>query len=279
MSDFEKNAASGCCVEEKSGHRECCGKMSKYSWRNPKMVIMLVGVVLLAAIVAVAILRDRLVNQPQWQVNVTGQGRVSYQPDIANVTLGVQIDKVKQAQEALKQMNDKMTSILAALQQIGVAAEDIQTQNYSLYPQYDYKDGTSIPSGYSANQQLVVKVKQIDSDKAKLPKIIAQATGAGANQVLGIAFDVSNLDELKQQARLKAMADARAKAGVLATAAGVRLGKVVGWWENLLQAPGALAPYYGDKGGIGGSGASVTPPVPSGNNEIIMELTLNYKVK
>lgn len=277
MENFNETVAKP--VPEQCACPKCCTKFNKYSWRNPQMIIMLITVVALTGIVVVAILRDRLVNQPPWQVSVTGQGKISYQPDTANVTLGVQVDKIKSASDALNQMNDKMTKIMAALEQVGVATEDIQTQNYSLYPQYDYKDGVSIPSGYSANQQLVIKVKQINSDKAKLPKIISQAESAGANQVVGVAFDVSNLDELKQQARLKAMADARAKSGVLAKAAGVKLGEVVGWWENLLQAPGVNALYYGDKGGVGGSGAPATPQVPSGSNEIIVELTLNYKVE
>lgn len=260
--------------------RAGCKLAGKYGWSNPIMIIKLIGVLALAAIIIVAILRDRIVNQPQFQVNVTGQGKVSYEPDIANATLGVQVDKVKDAPVALQQLNDKMTKIVAALKTVGVAAADIQTQNYSLYPQYDYKDGVAIPSGYSANQQLVVKVKDINNNPNMLPGVIAAATKAGANQVMGINFDVSNLDELKQAARLMAIDDARGKSGTTARAAGVRLGKVVGWWENVMQAPGLSSQFYGDKGGLGGGPIPApAPQVPTGSSEIIMEVTLNYQVK
>lgn len=252
----------------------CCG-----SWRSPKTILVLVGLILLTGLLTVALLRDRWVNQPQWQVNVIGQGKVKYQPDIAKVTLGVQVDKATTAEQALQQLNDKMAGVVKAVTAVGVAVEDIQTQTYYLNPQYDYKNGITTPAGYSANQQLVVKVKIADANDQQVSKVIAGATKAGANQVGGINFDVSNLQDLKEQARLAAIADAKDKSVKLAAAAGVRLGKVVGWWENVVQAPGQPSPYYGDgKGGLGGA-AAATPSVPNGDQEVIIEITLNYQVK
>ncbi len=250
------------------------------AWREPRVVLALIGMVLLAGIVTVSILRDRIVNYPQWQVNVTGQGKVSYQPDTAEVTIGVQVDRAAFADLALKQLNDKMQKIVEAVKAAGIPAEDISTQNYSLSPQYDYRDGVQVSAGYTANQQVVVKVKDLKDSQDKLSKVIGESTKAGANQVLGITFNVSNLEQLKQEARLKAIADAKSKAGSLADAAGVKLGKVVGWWENLVQAPGqpGLYGYADGKGGMGG-GAAGSPTVPTGTQEVIIEVNLNYKVE
>lgn len=253
--------------------------MPSSAWREPRAVLALIGMLLLAGIVTVSILRDRIVNYPQWQVNVVGQGKVSYQPDVAEVTIGVQVDRAAFADLALKQLNEKMQKIVDAVKAAGIPQEDISTQNYSLSPQYDYRDGVQVSAGYTANQQVVVKVKDIKDSQDKLSKVIAESTKAGANQVLGIAFNVSNLEDLKQEARLKAIADAKNKAGSLADAAGVKLGKVVGWWENLVQAPGQPSPYsYADgKGGMGGGMSS--PTVPTGTQEVIVEVNLNYKVE
>lgn len=249
------------------------------AWREPKVVLVLIGLLLLAGIVALAILRERLVSPAQWQVAVIGQGKVSYQPDLAIVTLGVQVDRAVYAESALKQLNDKMQKVVAALKAVQVSAEDITTQNYSLYPQYDYKDGVSTSAGYSANQQVVIKLKDIQ-DGSRLSQVIDQATKAGANQITGIAFDLSNLNDLKQEARLKAIADAKQKAQSQAQAAGVRLGKVIGWWENLVQGPGPTSPLaYGKGGEVGGGGTPATPQVATGTQEIIIEVSLNYKVK
>lgn len=249
-------------------------------WR---WILAALAIVLVAAIVIVALLRDRIINNPQWQVSVIGQGRVSYQPNIANVTLGVQIDKVPQATDALNQLNDRVSKSIAAVKALGIADEDIQTQNYSLFPQYDYIDNTSKLSGYNANQQLTVKVRNLQDNPNQVSRVISAATAAGANQVTSVTFDVSNLDELKQEARIKAINDAKSKAGDISRAAGVRLGKVIGWWENVVQAPGVPMPYYGGERGMGGQVSAaapvVSPTVPGGSQEIVIEVNLNYKVK
>ncbi|MFZ5391493.1 MAG: SIMPL domain-containing protein [Patescibacteria group bacterium] len=258
-------------MEQVNSASSCCP-----SWRSPKTILSLVGLILLAGVLVLALLRDRFVNQPQWQVNVTGQGRVSYQPDVANVTLGVQVDKVATAAKALQELNDKMAKVIAAAKASGIDETNIQTQSYYLNPQYDYKDGVTIPSGYSANQQLVVKVNEIAGDSSKVAKVIAAATEAGANQVAGVSFEASNLEDLKEEARLKAIADAKTKSVKLSAAAGVELAEVVGWWENLIQVPGQPTPYYDGKGGMG---SAVSPQLPASNQEVVIEVNLNYKIK
>jgi len=246
----------------------------------PKAAIGIILILAITAVAIVSIIRDRIVNYPQNQVSVAGQGKVAYQPDIATINLGVQIDKAAKADEALNQLNSRIKNIVAAVKGQGVAPEDIITQNYSLYPQYDYANNVSTQTGFNANQQIIVKVRDIKNNPDRVSQLIAEATKAGINQVLGISFDVSNLDELKQQARLKALADANSKAAGMASAAGVRLGDIVGWWENYVQGPGILS-YGSDKGGMGGaSGAiSAAPTVPAGSMEVIVEINLNYKLK
>ncbi len=258
-------------------------EIKNYSGRNkwPLAITAIVAMILVTGIVVVSIVRDRIVNVPQNQVTVVGQGKISYQPDIANVTLGVQIDKVAKAEDALNQLNDKSTKIVTAIKALGISDADIQTQNYSLSAQYDYVNNVSSVSGYNANEQLVVKVRDIVNKTDLISKVIAEASKAGANQVNGISFTVSNLEDLKQQARVMAIADAKVKANSMASAAGVGLGDIVGWWENFVQGPGSSGTGSGvadGKGGAGGSG-SVLPTVPTGSQEIIMEMNLSYKVK
>ena len=252
--------------------------LSRY--KNPKFVIALISIIVLGVIVIVSILRERLVSPPQNQVAVTGQGKVAYQPDTANVVLGVHIDKSPTAEEALRQINEKMGKIIPAVKAVGIKDEDIATQNYSLFPQYDYLDGISRPSGYSADQQLLVKIKNIKDNPDLVGKVISQASAAGTNQVLSVRFDISNINELKQQARLKAIADAKAKSGDLAKAAGVKLKKVTGWYENLIQSPDAqnYASGFG-AGGLAEKAIAPIPQIPTGAQEIIIEMNLQYEVK
>lgn len=243
-----------------------------------RVAIIIVGLLVLGAIVSFAILRDRFVSQ-QWRtVTVTGQGRVSYNPDLAIVTLGVQIDKVSKPDEALNQLNSKVAGIVSALKEIGIAAEDIQTQNYSLYPQYDYINNASKVTGYNANQQLVVKISGYDKDQSRLSQAIAAASKAGANQVNSLTFDSSQMNDLKQQARLAAISDAKDKSAALAETAGVELKEIVGWYENYINPTPVYSTMDYARGGMG-AGGEASPQTPAGEREVVIEIGVNYNIK
>ncbi len=249
-----------------------------HSGKSARVIVLIVGMLLLAGIITVAILRDRIVNQQFRSVTINGQGKIVYNPDIAIVTLGVQIDKIAKPEEALSQLNSKVEGIIKAVKALGITNENIQTQNYSLYPQYDYKDNISTVSGYNANQQLVIKVMEYDKNPGRLSAVIAAASKAGANQVNNLAFDALNINDLKQQARIAAIADAKSKSDALAQAAGVRLEKITGWYENLIN---PIAMYNNIDYGKGGAGAGspVGPSLPAGDHEVIIEIGVTYNIK
>lgn len=241
-----------------------------------RTAIILTALVLLASVIIMAILRDRIVNQQFKNVTVTGQGKITYTPDLAIVNLGVQIDKVAKPEDALNQLNAKVAGIIKSVKEAGVSPENIQTQNYSLYAQYDYKDNVSLISGYNANEQLTIKVTGYNKDQNKLSRVIAAASKAGANQVNSLSFDASSMIDLKQSARIMAIQDAKNKSAALASAAGVSLGEITGWYENLINP----VPVYGGsdaKGGLGAGGAA--PQIPAGNQEVIIEIGLTYNIK
>jgi uncharacterized protein YggE len=246
-------------------------------WKSPRVAIIILAMLLLAGIITAAILRDRIVNQQFRSVTVTGQGKVTYKPDIALVTLGVQIDKIAKPEDTLNQLNTKVASIIKAVKTLGIADENIQTQNYSLYPQYDYKDNISVVSGYNANQQLVIKIINYDKNPGKLNAVIAAASKAGANQVNNLSFDASNMNDLKQQARVLAIADAKSKSTTLASTAGVRLEDIIGWDENVIS-PVPAAYYDYGKGGAGVA-QTVSPSISAGDNEVLIEIGVTYNIK
>lgn len=250
----------------------CCSRHGKFG----RVVVMLMGMILLTGVIAIAILRDRIVNEQFRTVTITGQGKVEYNPDLAVVTLGVQIDKVAKPEEALSQLNKKVEEIIKAVKAAGIGDEDIQTQNYSLYPQYDYIDNVSSVSGYNANQQLVIKVAGYDKNPGRLSLVIAEASRAGANQVNNLVFDASDMNDLKQEARIKAIGDAKGKSEALATAAGVRLEEIIGWYENTISPMAGYIDY--GKGGMGAGGAVSSPNTPSGSREVVIEIGVTYNI-
>jgi hypothetical protein len=231
--------------------------------------------VLVAGIVFVALVRERIVSVNQWQVSVTGQGRVSYVPDIANIKLEVLVEKKAAPSDAVKELNEKVNKVFEAVKKAGVAEGDIQVLNYTLSPQYDLVKEVSTLTGYSANQSILVKVRGVDKEPNKAASVLSAANNAGVNRINGIGFEASNENELKNEARLKAIADARGKAGGLAQSLGVELERVVGWWENYIG-PTAYDMSFDGKGGLGLGGGGAEPVVASGAREIVIEANVNY---
>ena len=156
-------------------------------------------------------------------VTVTGEATVSVAPDTAVIRIGV-TSSAKTAREASDANAKQMTSVMAAIKDTGIADRDVQTSRLSLQPQYDAnKSGTARLLGFQVTNQLMVKIRDID----KLPAILDRAIAAGANEMSGIEFIVSEQSKLLDQARDEAIADGRRKAELYAKAAGVRVGQVI----------------------------------------------------
>ena len=173
------------------------------------------GLVLLAFTAASGQAADRLVT-------VTGEATVAVAPDMAVIRVGV-TSAGKSAREASDTNAKQMTAVLAAIKDAGIGARDIQTSRLSLQPQYDpNRSGTARLLGFQATNQITVNIRDID----KLAGIIDQAIAAGANEMSGLEFVVSEQSKLLDQARDDAIADARRKAERYAKAAGVKLGAV-----------------------------------------------------
>ena len=159
-------------------------------------------------------------------ITVSGMGEATARPDQASVTLGV-ITEATTAREALSANNAAMQGVFDQLTQIGIAEENIQTTNFSISPQYPpYRQDNNEPRrivGYQVSNNVTVLFDNLDDLGPGLDAIVS----SGANQLYGISFSISETDDLLMSARADAVADARAKAEVLAEAAGVTLGRVL----------------------------------------------------
>ena len=199
-------------------------------------------------------------------VTVTGEATVSVAPDMAVIRIGV-ASQGKTAREASDANARQMTAVLAAIKDAGIAERDVQTSRLSLQPQYD--PNRSAPArllGFQANNQLTVKIRDI----AQLPGILDRAIGAGANEMSGIEFAVSEQSKLLDQARGEAIADARRKAELYARAAGAKVGSVVAIVEEG-SAPPLAYPLKAMR-----AGAAV--PVAPGEQTLRVVVTVSYEL-
>ena len=152
------------------------------------------------------------------EIRVTGTGEVLVPADTAVVSLGVSAAD-KDVRTAQGMANEAIAAIRAALIEGGIAEEDINTDYINIYAMYDYGSGSEQITGYNANSTLAIRVKDID----RVGEVIDLAFGAGANTLNGINFSATDTTAAKEKAMRLAVADAQAKADVLADAAGLQI--------------------------------------------------------
>jgi uncharacterized protein YggE len=201
-------------------------------------------------------------------ISVTGEAQISVAPDIAFVDAGVATD-ARTAREASEANNNAMTKVFAALKAANIDARDIQTSRLSLQPQYaPNRSGPSPVVGYRASNRVTVRIH----DVSKVAGVIDTLVGAGANDIGNINFEVSQASKLLDDAREKAVADARRKAEIYAKAAGVTLGAPLSISEG-----GAPQPMFRTKM-VGGMAAAPTP-VAQGEETLSVSVGVTWAIK
>lgn len=172
---------------------------------------------------------------PPAQVTITGEGQVSAAPDMATLSLGV-TSTAKTARAAMDENAAQMTTVLANLSAAGIAARDLQTSGLSLQANWTNSSlsGGNTIDGYTAANQLSVRVR----DLATLGTLIDAAINDGVNTFNSVQFAVTDPAPLLDEARKRAVADARHRAEIFATAAGITLGPILAITEGGSPNPG-----------------------------------------
>lgn len=170
-------------------------------------------------------------------IRVSGSGSSSAKATQASLTLGVRTENAS-ADVAVDENAERMNTVLDALEDLGIPEEDIETVSYSVYPQYDYERRET--TGYRVVNMVEVTVKDIDL----IGEVIDSTTGAGANQIQGISFTLSDEDiaNLREEAYVKALQDAENKAGLIADTLELEITGVSSVTENTYQ---PYTPYRG----------------------------------
>jgi uncharacterized protein len=158
-------------------------------------------------------------------IGVSAQGEASVTPDLALVTFAVSGDG-KELAPTRDDVNRRSSAVLAALRKLKIADADISAPDVGIHPQYDYRKGQKL-IGYRVSRQMQVKVRELD----RLGEVMDVVVAAGANEVFGAQMSAADPSAAEHAALEAAVAAARAKAEVLAAAAGVKLGRVA-WIEE-----------------------------------------------
>jgi len=201
-------------------------------------------------------------------IAVSASGMVVVEPDLAHISTGV-VTEGETAKDAIARNNAVMGKLIAGLKAGGIAARDIQISALNVEPRYTQaKDGRpAVLSGYRVTNQVRLTVR----DVTKVGEVLDQAITLGANQVHGIGFDVANAETLKDEARKQAIANARRRAELYATAAGVQLGPVL----QITESGHAMRPFAGAQR----AAMAASVPIEAGTRTLAVEVHVTYGLK
>lgn len=208
---------------------------------------------------------------PEHTITVSASGVASTAPDVADVYIGVSIQKPT-VKDARASAAATMTSVLAAVKKTGVADKDIVTTNIDLSPVYDYSISGKAPRlvGYQWTNTVKITVRNLDN----LAAVIDDSATAGATTVQGISFRIDDPKPLQALARQTAMTDARAKADALAKAAGVTIKGVA----SISESSSAPSPIYYNMGAALDKAASASTPIQTGTTDVTISVTVSYLI-
>ena len=144
-------------------------------------------------------------------------------PDLARIYIGVET-RGEEAAPAAQENSAQTAQILDILDGFGIAPEDIQTSNFSIYTQENRDpDGNITQVTYIVQNTVNVTVR----DLAQVGAVLDGVVQAGANSISGIQFDLADRSQVNERALQAAVLDAQTQAGILAGAAEVDLGQVL----------------------------------------------------
>jgi len=210
---------------------------------------------------------------PPETISVTGTGVATLTPDRFSFTAGVQTT-APTVEEAVNQNNAKMASVIAALKRAGATDQEIRTANFSIFPQQVYEQGKPPRvTGYEATNSVTVTKKAI----GEAGRLLQAAIGAGVNQSSGLNFEVSDPSRGRDQGLRAAFEDARAKAMLLAQAAGRTLGRAMSIAEGIAPVPPPRA--LGVQAMAAKAEAVSVVPVESGAREVTYTVSVIFEMR
>lgn len=223
--------------------------------------------VLLAASSTLALAEEKSMERT---ITVSATGTAEAEPDRARITSGVSTEAAT-ARQALTQNNETMSKIIGELKRKGIDPKDIQTASFNVEPVMDYSKDGQPPKvrGYRVSNQVIVLVRNLD----QLGDVLDDVVSAGANQIQGLAFEVSKEDTLKDDARKEAVANALRRAKLLAAAAGAEVGNVLQISEETSSnGPIAYAPRLA-------KAAQASVPIEAGMSTLEARVTVTWALK
>lgn len=242
---------------------------------NVRAIALGSGLVIVAALAAAALIGPRpsmsaADNALPRVISISGLGEVKTPPDMATISTGVTSEAVS-AKDALAKNNVAMAAVIAALKNAGISEDDIQTSGFSVSPKYPAYPQAQRIVGYTVSNNVTAHVKNLKN----LGPILDTLVQSGSNQIGGISFGIDEPKAVLNEARKKAVADARAKAELYAEAAGVSLGRVVQISESSTITP----PMPMMRMAVETVAADASVPIAAGQQTVSANVSIVFEIQ
>jgi uncharacterized protein YggE len=210
-------------------------------------------------------------DRPVPTVVAHGEAIVRRAPDRAFVDLAVET-RAQSPKDASAKNAALMTAVQDKIRALGLAPEAVQTRGFQLHPEFDYVSGKQVLRGYTARNQIEVRVDKLE----QLGEVIDTAIAAGATNAGGIRFDLRDREPLEREALKLAVADARARAEAAAAGAGASIARVLRIEEGVRPDVPPPMPYLARSME---AKSDVATPIQPGEIEIRAAVTLTVELK
>ncbi len=265
----QKNVC-GVCGNENCNHHNYILR------RNLKLVYIIVILIGLGLIVNLAVKNYTKYSNPE-TIIITGQGEINSTPNISTINFTIR-EESKDNNTKLLQDNvaNKANVVIQKLTDLGIESKDIQTSNYSVNPKYNYTNGSSKVVGYEASESIKVKVR----DTKNVSKVLDILASQKITEVYGPNYesDDESLEQIKDQARSLAIADAKEKANVLAKELGVRIKRIISYSDDTNNNP-SYPVMFRESAKSMTMDAGAQPNLPTGENKTSVNVNITFQIE
>jgi len=203
---------------------------------------------------------------PAQTVTVTGTAQQKKANEVASYTVGVRVNK-ENKDEAVNEVNQKVTKIIEQVKKFGIEDEDVETQNLSISHQESYDDR---PEQWYVSNNINVTLREID----RVEELTNLLSSTEATNVYGPNLRLDETQDYQADLMDDAIADARSKAEKIAEASDKKLGEVI----NVTEGSSSSSPilYRAEVMGLGAGGGT---PIEPGTSTVSKTVTVVFELR
>lgn len=218
--------------------------------------------------------QDDLIATTVPKITVTATGELHVEPDEVEILVGV-VTNGTTALKAAEENARVSINVQEAANLAGITPDNMQTEDYSVNPEYSYPTAGSNAPGRITGYKVSNTVRITEPDISMLGTVLDGVTKAGSNTISSIEFTIRHMTKIEDEALRLAVLRARAKAEIIASAAGMELGNPISIQQGETYRPSPMRMMLMESSAPMSSAA---PPISGGKQKVIVAITAVFSM-